>query len=193
MPHNNALKFFSLFKIFIYIYITTSGINYIGSFNSVQLGVGCSAGVNSVSIGYGGLTNSSGVSIGSNTLIANIGVNNTCIGSNSLIYNSTGKSNICIGQGCGTGNVSGNFNCFIGAETNTTSQFNNSCAIGYASMITGSNQIQLGTSSEIVYCYKLSMPTNQILTYSTIPSTVSNQVGYQVSNTLIAIVRELLT
>ena len=43
--------------------ITTTGINYIGSFNSVQIGVACSAGVNSVSIGYGGLTNSSGVCI----------------------------------------------------------------------------------------------------------------------------------
>ena len=76
-------------------------------------------------------------------MIINNGVNNTCIGSNSLIYNTSGKSNVTIGQGCGTANVSGNYNCFIGAETNTTGQYNNSCAIGYGSMITQSNQILL--------------------------------------------------
>ena len=162
--------------------ITTSSINYIGSFNSVQLGVNTSAGVNSVSIGMGGLTNSSGVCIGSNSLISNYGVNNTVVGSNCLIYNITGKLNCAVGQGCGTGNVSGNYNCFIGAETNTTGQFSNSCAIGYASMITASNQIQLGTFSETVFCNKISAPNNQIMTYSSIPSAVSNQIGYQVSN-----------
>ena len=162
--------------------LTTTSINFIGSFNSVGLGAGTSPGVNSVAIGYGFLTNSSGVAIGSNTLIANSGVNNTIVGSNCLIYNTTGKSNTAIGQGCGTGNVTGSNNCFIGAETNTTGQFSNSCAIGYASMITQSNQIVLGSSSETVFCNKISAPNNQILTYSSIPSTVSNQVGYQVSN-----------
>lgn len=49
-------------------------------------------------------------------------------------------------------------------------------------MISASNQIQLGSSSETVYCAKLSMPTNQTLTYSSIPLAISNQVGYQVSN-----------
>ena len=52
----------------------------------------------------------------------------------------------------------------------------------FRSMITASNQIQLGTSSETIYCNKISSPNNQILTYSTIPSTVSNQVGYVISN-----------
>ena len=162
--------------------ITTSLINYLGSFNSISLGSGCSPGVNSVTIGIGCLTNSSGVAIGSNTLIANIGVNNSVIGANCLIYNTTGKSNVALGQGCGTGNISGSNNCFIGAETNTTGQYNNSCAIGYASMITANNQIQLGSSNETVYCNKISTPNNQLLTYSTIPLAVSNQVGYQVSN-----------
>ena len=162
--------------------ITTTSINYLGSFNSVQLGVGCSAGVNSCAIGYGCLTNSSGVSIGSNTLIVNSGVNNSVVGSNSMQVNTTGKSNCAFGQGSAAGNVSGSYNCFIGAETSTTGQYNNSCAIGYGAIITASNQIQLGTSSETIYCNKISAPNNQILTYSTIPSTVSNQIGYQVSN-----------
>ena len=115
-------------------------------------------------------------------MIANSGVNNVIIGCNCFLYNTSGKSNVCLGQGCGTANITGNYNCFIGAETNTTGQYNNSCAIGYASMITQSNQIQLGTSTETVFCNKLSVTNNQILTYSSIPSTVSNQVGYQVSN-----------
>ena len=166
----------------IFSNITTSGINYIGSFNSVQIGQNCSAGVNSCAIGYGALTNSSGVSVGSNSMIVNSGVNNSIIGSNSMIYNTTGKSNVCIGQGCGTANITGNYNCFIGAETNTTGQYNNSCAIGYASMITQSNQIQLGTSSETIFLNKLSMSTTPILTYSSLPSLVSNQIGYQITN-----------
>ena len=49
-------------------------------------------------------------------------------------------------------------------------------------MISASNQIQLGTSSETVFCNKISAPNNQILTYSTLPSVISNQIGYQVSN-----------
>ena len=163
--------------------ITTTSINYLGSFNSIGLGTGTSPGVNSVSIGgNGGLTNSSGVSIGSNTMNVNIGVNHTCVGSNAMQSNVSGKSICSYGQGSGAGNVSGSYNCFIGSETFTTGQFNNSTCIGFGSSISASNQIQLGTSSETVYCNKISMPTNPILTYSSIPSTTSNQVGYQITN-----------
>ena len=162
--------------------ITTNSISYVGSFNSVQLGVGCSAGVNSVSIGYGGITNSSGICIGSNSMLVNSGVNNSVIGSNAMQVNTSGKSNCAIGQGSAANNITGNFNCFIGAETSTTGQYNNSCAIGYGAMITQSNQIQLGTSSETVYLNKLSMSTNPLMTYSSLPSVTSNQIGYQVSN-----------
>ena len=117
-------------------------------------------------------------------MIANTGINNTCVGSNAMQTNLGGKSNCAFGQGSGASNISGSYNCFIGAETSTSSsgQYNNSTCIGYGSSISASNQIQLGTSSETVYCNKISAPNNQILTYSTIPSTVSNQVGYQVSN-----------
>ena len=115
-------------------------------------------------------------------MVLNSGINNIVIGANSLINNTTGKSLISIGQGCGTNQITGNNNCYIGAETNCSRQFNNSCAIGYAASINSSNQIQLGTSSETIFCNKISMPNNHILTYSTIPSTVSNQVGYQITN-----------
>ena len=167
----------------IFSNITTTGINYIGSFNSIGLGTGTSPGVNSVSIGgNGGLTNSSGISIGCNTMIVNTGVNNTVVGSNAMQSNTLGKSNCAYGQGSGAGNVSGNYNTYIGGETSASGQFNNSTCIGFGSSISASNQIQLGTASEIVYCNKISAPNNQILTYSTIPSTVSNQVGYVISN-----------
>ena len=163
--------------------ITTPTINYTGSFNSVQIGVGCNAGVSSVSIGgNGGLTNSSGVSIGCNTLIVNTAINNSVVGSNAMQSNVSGKSNCSFGQSSGTSNISGSNNCFIDAETSTSGQYNNSCAIGYASIITGSNQIHLGGATETVFCNKISMPTNPIMTYSTIPSSISNQVGYQISN-----------
>ena len=168
----------------VFTSLTTGTINYIGSFNSVQIGVGCNAGVSSVSIGgNGGLTNSSGVSVGCNSMISNSGICNTCVGSNALVNNTTGKNLCSFGEGNGSAQTIGHNNCYIGAQTNCTAGgWSNSCAIGYGALITGSNMIQLGSSSEIVYCTKLSMPTNQILTYSTIPSTVSNQVGYQVSN-----------
>ena len=162
--------------------ITTGTINYIGSFNSVALGTGCNPGVNSVTIGLNCNTNSSGVAIGCNTMIVNTGVNNTVLGSNSLVNNTTGKSNVSIGQGNASNNITGSYNTFVGSECNTGSNYNNSSCIGYGSIITGSNQVVLGSSSETVFCNKISMPTNPILTYSTIPSTVSNQVGYVISN-----------
>ena len=165
--------------------ITTTSINYLGSFNSIGLGTGTSPGVNSVSIGgNGGLTNSSGVSIGCNTMILNTAVNNSVIGSNAMQSNISGKSNCVFGQGAGASNISGSYNCFIGAETSCSSsgQYNNSTCIGFGSSIGASNIIQLGTSSETVLCNKISAPNNQILTYSSIPSTVSNQIGYQITN-----------
>ena len=86
------------------------------------------------------------------------------------------------GQGSGSNNITGNFNTYLGAETFCSSQFNNSTCIGFGSSISANNQIQIGTSTETVFCNKISAPNNQILTYSSIPSTVSNQIGYQVSN-----------
>ena len=162
--------------------IPTSSINYMGSFNSVSLGTGCNPGVNSVTIGLNCLTNSSGVAIGCNTLILNSGINNSIVGSNSLVNNTTGKSNVSIGQGNASNNVTGSYNTFLGSECNTGSNYNNSSCIGFGSIITGSNQIVLGTSNETVYCNKISSPNNQLLTYSSIPLAISNQVGYQVSN-----------
>ena len=162
--------------------ITVSTINYIGSFNSVSLGTGCNPGVNSVTIGLNCQTNSSGVALGCNTLIVNTGINNTVVGSNSLVNNTTGKSNVSIGQGNASNNITGSYNTFLGSECNTGSNYNNSTCIGYGSIITGSNQVVLGTSNETVYCNKISAPNNQILTYSSIPSVQSNQIGYQVTN-----------
>ena len=164
--------------------ITTNSISYIGSFNSVQLGVGCSAGVNSCAIGYGCLTNSSAVCIGSNSMVVNNGVNNSVLGSNSMQSDTSGKSNCAFGQGAGANNITGNYNTYIGAETfcSSSAQYNNSTCIGFGSSISASNQIQLGTSSETVYCNKISAPNNQILTYTSVPSTASNQIGYQISN-----------
>ena len=164
----------------IFTSITTNSITYIPSFNSIILGTG-SIGVNCVSIGSG-MSSLSCTIVGANTMLLNTGSNNTVLGSNCLNNNTSGKNLLCIGNSCASNQTTGNNNCFIGAETNTSGIYNNSCAIGYGSMISQSNQIQLGSSNETVYCNKISMPTNPILTYSTIPSTVSNQIGYQVSN-----------
>ena len=160
--------------------ITTTSINYLGSFNSVNIGSG-SIGVNCISIGSGQSSLSCAI-VGANTMISNTASNNSVVGSNSLINNTTGKKLVCIGQGCGLAQTTGNNNCYIGSETNCTNVYSNSCAIGYGAMITASNQIQLGSSAETIFCNKISTPNNQLLTYSSIPSTVSNQVGYQITN-----------
>ena len=165
----------------IFTSITTNSINYIPSFNSILLGTG-NVGVNCVSIGSG-LSSLSCAIVGANTMLLNTGSSNCVLGCNSLNYNTSGKNLVCIGNSCASGQTVGNNNCYIGAETNCTAGgWSNSTCIGYGSMITQSNQIQIGTSAETIFLNKISMPNNPIMTYSTIPSTVSNQVGYQVSN-----------
>ena len=165
----------------IFTSITTNAINYIPSFNSILLGTG-SIGVNCVSIGSG-LSSLSCAIVGANSMTLNIGSNNCVLSCNSLNNNTSGKNLVCVGNACASNQTVGNNNCYIGAESNCTAgSLSNSCAIGYGSMITQSNQIQLGTSSETVFLNKISMPTNPIMSYSSIPSTVSNQIGYQVSN-----------
>ena len=165
----------------IFTSITTNPINYIPSFNSILLGTG-SIGVNCISIGSG-LSSLSCAIVGANTMTLNTGSNNCVLSCNSLNNNTSGKNLVCVGNSCGSNQTVGNNNCYIGAETNCTAgSLSSSCAIGYGSMMTQSNQIQLGTSSETVFCNKISMPTNPIMSYSSIPSTVSNQIGYQVLN-----------
>ena len=141
-----------------------------------------------------------GTAIGNNCLKNNNGQNNVGIGaasSTSLLsgnYNLacaslslptliSGSYNVGIGVSAGQNLISGSYNTFLGSNTTTTSPAcTYSTAIGYGSQITDSNQIVLGTfGSNVVVPGTLSLITNYILSYTTLPTFATNQVGYQVT------------
>lgn len=109
-----------------------------GSFNTL---IGGTAGNNN-------LTGGSNVCIGANT-----GHNN------STLYGAT-SNNVCIGTSSGGGLLLSNGCTMIGHQSNNTlniGNFSNSTCIGISSVITSSNQIQLGRSTEYVSAQKMSL------------------------------------
>ena len=88
--------------------------------------------------------------IGFKALVASQAQQNTGVGSQSLLTNSSGMNNTAVGYFSGKNNVGGSQNTFVGANTLVTSgqTYANSTAIGYGTEITTSNAIFLGTSSE---------------------------------------------
>ena len=83
------------------------------------------------------------------------GISNVSIGNYSLPNITTTQENTAIGTSSGQ-KILGNFNTCVGAASgqalNDSNVYNRSCAIGYNSAITSSNQIMLGTSYENVVC-----------------------------------------
>ena len=61
---------------------------------------------------------------------------------------------------------------YSGQASNDFNVYNQSVCIGYASMISGSNQIVLGTATETIY-----VPGNIILNGTNILTTVSGQIN----------------
>lgn len=79
---------------------------------------------------------------------------NVGIGARALVNLGSGGSNIGIGQDAGGGITSGIFNLAIGRDSLTTSgNVSNATALGYASQVTGDNQVQLGNSSTTTYVF----------------------------------------
>jgi hypothetical protein len=113
------------------------------------------AGLNNTAVGYTALqlnTGSNNTAIGFSALKNNTtGSNNTAAGYNALGSNTTGSNNTAIGYNAGSANVDGSFNTYIGYNANADAgNYSYSTAIGANSLITGSNQIVLGTSGETV-------------------------------------------
>ena len=107
--------------------------------------------------GYNSLfTNTSGISncaFGAYALFDNTAGWNTAFGTDSLNNNSTGTFNNASGYQAGTNNTTGSYNTFIGSYTNispTNATWTSSTAIGANALITASNQITLGTATELV-------------------------------------------
>jgi hypothetical protein len=93
--------------------------------------------------------------VGTSALSTNVGgSNNTALGACALQCSeiaNAGESNVAVGSLAGFGVAGGNYNTFLGADTSTSeNDYNNSTALGYGAQITASNQIVLGTTSEIV-------------------------------------------
>ena len=107
--------------------------------------------------GYNSLfTNTSGISncaFGAYALFDNTAGWNTAFGTDSLNNNSTGTFNNASGYLAGTNNTTGSYNTFLGSYTNispTNATWTSSTAIGANALITASNQITLGTATELV-------------------------------------------
>ena len=105
-------------------------------------------------IGYSALFNNTtgqnNTAIGNSALFKNTSGNeNIAIGNSALFNNTTGICNTAIGKNAGSNNTD-SYNTFLGAETNTIafSNYMYSTALGYCAVITASNQMVFGTSSE---------------------------------------------
>lgn len=138
------------------IYTPASNIN-ISSNKALTLGA------NNVAIGLASLQNADGNTNGNNAIgygaLQNSKANNnTALGFYALPTNTSGINNTAIGNSAGginsgVGLTTGTNNTFLGANTNiVTGQeaCNKSTAIGQGAIITASNQVVLGTSTETV-------------------------------------------
>jgi hypothetical protein len=118
-------------------------------FNNVA--VGTAAGGNAV----GG----SNVAIGDNALLGSSvttsnGNFNTAVGSGALSSNTTGTNNTALGANAGnagTANTTGSNNTYVGYQAQANgSGYSTSTALGAGAIITASNQVVLGTTTETV-------------------------------------------
>jgi len=113
-------------------------------------------GSNNSAFGYFSLqANSTGTknsAFGSNALKSSTTSHCTAIGHLALGANTTGAQNTAVGSSAGAANITGANNTFLGYNANTNANnHGNSTAIGAFSVISASNQIVLGTSTETVY------------------------------------------
>ena len=121
-----------------------------------------------MAVGSGALTNNTtgnqNTALGVVALRANkTGSFNTGIGRSALVSLESGDQNTALGLRAGLDMVNGDNNTFLGALTNVDisgNTYSNSTAIGCGAIISASNQIVLGTSSEIVKIPgKIQIPT----------------------------------
>ena len=109
--------------------------------------------------------NGQNVGVGTMALYSSLGTQNTSVGYYSLSDLNTANGNTAIGYYSGKYSQGTN-NTFLGANTDLTpnaSTYTNSTAIGYNAKATGNNSIQLGTSSETVYCQNMTVAGNLII------------------------------
>jgi predicted acyltransferase (DUF342 family) len=133
---------------------TTGGENCAFGNSALRLNT---SGTRNVAVGNGALYNNTSINnnaFGYSALYFNTtGSYNTATGRHALYYNTTGIENTAIGDAAGNFNKTGSYNTFLGANTDVDSSANtwsSSTAIGANAIITASNQIVLGTTTEVV-------------------------------------------
>lgn len=88
------------------------------------------------------------VAIGAFTLYTNVGNNVVAVGYQALNSNFTGTNNVAVGYNAGLTNVTGSGNTFLGHNANPgANNVSNSIAIGANVVVTNSNEIVIGNSS----------------------------------------------
>ena len=171
--------------------ISVSKIFLTSPFGATFIGLNSNAGSYSTAYGNGACANSGGInSVGIGASCGpTLGHYNTAIGSSCLPSSTNGTYNVGIGINAGTNMITGSQNTFLGAQTSTTlATCTKSTAIGHGSQISADNQVVIGTPTETVIVPgsmtvlgNILLPTNYMLSYSSLPTFATNQVGYQVT------------
>jgi hypothetical protein len=139
------------------MYENTSGINNtaVGRLSLTSNATGS----NNTAIGHSAMFSNTGgvqnVGIGRSSLFSNTtGIDNTACGWASLRDNETGERNSAFGRAALLLNSSGDENTSIGYNSGSgvTTEVNVTC-LGTSSAVTGSNQVQLGSSATTTYAY----------------------------------------
>jgi hypothetical protein len=82
------------------------------------------------------------------------GANNVFVGRYAAQSTTTGTGNVAIGEQALSSNVDGIRNTCVGQSSDSSSaSYNNITSLGYAAVVTGSNQVQLGNSSTATYAF----------------------------------------
>ena len=111
------------------------------------------SGADNSAIGYGTLysnqTGNQNAALGKYALFNNDANNNTALGFNAMYFNTSGTNNTATGSLALQNNTTGSYLTAIGnaADVDGLNVYNNSTALGYGAIITGSNSIQLGNNA----------------------------------------------
>jgi hypothetical protein len=155
--------------------VTSLTVSNNASINSVLVGKGTGSGTENTAVGANAgdsmTTGAANTVFGNNAGTAiTTGGSNTCIGAsaglaittanwNTLVGHqagdsvTTGPANTLVGYQAGTNISTGSTNAALGDSAFLTGNFSNSTCLGYDSVVTGSNQVQLGNSGTTAYAY----------------------------------------
>ncbi len=155
--------------------VTSLTVSNNASINSVLVGKGTGSGTENTAVGANAgdsmTTGASNTLFGYNAGTAiTTGGSNTCVGTNAGLAVTTANWNTLIGYQAGDSATTGGANTFVGFQSGTnvttgntnaalgdsaylTGNFSNSTCLGFDSVVTGSNQVQLGNSGTTAYAY----------------------------------------